>query len=125
MIRPHHRPVTPKSRRRQLAKSEFLLLLGVTVDRWRREVTDNEPGCLPFAQWPGDDPMRSLAHTYDLTPTDLAKVLSELGTEMETRAMRAGYEDTWAREDAPTPTEGPNASPKLAPTPVDGEDQDR
>lgn len=88
--------------RRQLARSELWINLGVTADRWAREVAGTEPGTLPFDQWPADEALRDIATRYDLTPADLVRVLGELGEQCETAAVRAGYERAWIHpEDRP------------------------
>lgn len=86
---------TPKAERRRLAKAELLLALACTAQRWANEVTDQDGRCRPFAEWPPDDPLRTLCRTYDLRPADLGRVLTEIADEVERRAMRAGYDDHW------------------------------
>jgi hypothetical protein len=85
----------PKRQRARLAKAELLLHLACTAERWRREVTDEEPGTLPFADWPPDDPLVELCRRYALAPADLARLLDQIGQEVESRALRAGYEEAW------------------------------
>lgn len=63
-------------------------------DQWRASLEERGGG-LPFDQWPADDPFRQLAHTYGLTPKDLARLLDRLGTSCEARAERSGYAEHW------------------------------
>jgi hypothetical protein len=83
----------PKRRRVQLAKSELLLHLAMTAERWSRECESTQPGVIPFDQWPDDDPLVTLCRTYQLSPADMARACRQIAEETEGRAMRAGYED--------------------------------
>lgn len=70
------------------------------TESWRRDIlgipdADGRLRVIPFDQWPDDDPFRRLCRVYQLSAGDLAKVLTEIGGELEVRAMRAGYEDAW------------------------------
>jgi hypothetical protein len=87
--------VTGKRARARLAKSELLVMLAVQAEQWHKMLLDQQPGILPFAKWPDDDPLRMLCRTYDLSPADLAKLADQIGAEIEHRAERAGYADHW------------------------------
>ena len=82
-----------KRQRTRLAKAELWMDLAMTANQWKQMCGDTEPGTLPFAQWPADDPMVTLARTYDLTCADLARLWDELGDALEARAIRGGYAD--------------------------------
>lgn len=87
---------TPKRERMRLAKAELLLWLAVKAADWAGQV-DDRPGAptRPFAEWSPDDPFRKMAETYALTGADLGRILDRIGDELERRAERAGYAETW------------------------------
>jgi hypothetical protein len=78
-----------------LAKSELLLCLAVSAQRWADEVGDDSSHTRPFAEWDDSDRFRALARTYDLTGPDLADVLARIAEELEARAIRCGYDEHW------------------------------
>jgi hypothetical protein len=90
--------VTAKRERMRLAKAELLLHLAMTTLRWQRCLDGTEPGCLPPSEWPDDDPHILLCRTYRLTTKDLVRICDQLGAELENRAERAGYAETWDHE---------------------------
>ena len=75
--------------------------LACTTERWANEVAGyTADGSLnldtkPFEEWPDSDPLRQLCHTYAVTPTDLARILRGIGSELENSSMRRGYEEAW------------------------------
>lgn len=82
----------------RLARSELLVFLAVKTLHWQQMLdgTDQAKGkVLPVEEWPEDDPFRILCRTYDLKPTDLAKLLHGLGDDLERRAERIGYAEAW------------------------------
>lgn len=88
-------PKVRKAARMRLLKAELLIELASVTLRWANDVSDADTKTIPFAEWPHDDPLRKLADTYDLTGDDLAKILNQLGDELENRADRAGYDEAW------------------------------
>lgn len=84
----------PKPERTRLAYAELWMMLGGVADKWRRAVS-GEPGIAPFEQWPPDDLLRSLAHTYGLNGRDLTLLLDRVGAACEARAVRAGFAEHW------------------------------
>lgn len=86
---------TPKKDRVRLAKAELLMELALRAECWKRQATDQDSAMRPFAEWTPDDPLRAIAITYNLTGEDLGRILDRLGSELEARADRAGYADTW------------------------------
>ncbi len=80
--------VTKRTRTR-LAKAELWLQLATTAENWAGYCALGLDGDPP------DDPLVRLARTYDLTAADLGRLLSRMGAELETRALRAGYDETW------------------------------
>jgi hypothetical protein len=85
-----------KRERTRLAKAEVWMQLATTAQRWSDEVA-NAPTArtIPFAKWPADDPRVELAARYGLSAADLAKLLASVADQVETKAMAAGYEETW------------------------------
>lgn len=78
---------TPKRRRMQLAKSE--IYLGIAASHL---ITDlgklYDDGRAP--EFEG-----GICERYGLDLDDIRRIADQIGTELETRAMRAGYEDAW------------------------------
>lgn len=87
---------TPKRERVRLARSELLVQLATTAERWRKELL-HEEGCGTISpeEWGGDDPFVQLARAYDLSYADLARICDKLGDDFERRALRSGYEEAW------------------------------
>lgn len=81
----------PKAERKRAARAELLLQLSLTADRWARQLRDQDPHLIPFAQWPDDDPLRQVVTSYSLTQEDVAKLADTLAGQLEYRAERAGY----------------------------------
>lgn len=87
----------PKRRRVQLAKSEVWMFLATTAQRWADDVADRGGG-RPFAGWEKEgevDPFHELGRIYGLDQTDLAKLIEDQAAQLEYRAIRAGFEETW------------------------------
>lgn len=97
------RAAAPKRTRKRLARATLLIHLAMTADRWARQISDQEPGVIPFADYPEDDPFVTLCRTYQLKPADLAEVCRFLGAKLERDAVTAGYEDTWDDDTRPAP----------------------
>lgn len=95
---PKPRPIAiavSKRERTRLVKAELLMELAITAERWAKEVEGTDERVRPFAEWPDDDPRKQLCHTYQITPSDLARICRRLGDELENSSMRRGYEDVW------------------------------
>lgn len=86
---------TPKRQRRRLARADLIVELSMTADRWACEVDSTEPKMRPFDEWPDDDPLRTLCRVYGLAPADLAGILRDLSADLEARAERCGYIESW------------------------------
>lgn len=84
-----------KSERMRLAKAELLLSLAMKAQEWADDVSDANSMTKPFEQWPDDDRFKQLAITYGLTGRDLGSILTKLAQQLEDRADRAGYDETW------------------------------
>lgn len=84
-----------KRDRTRLARAELWLHLAMTAERWARYCEDAEPGVIPFAEYPADDPLVTLCRTYDLSPQDLARAARSVAQQAENRAIRGGYEEAW------------------------------
>lgn len=86
----------PKRERMRLAKAELLAHLASTAEGWRADLLHERPAwCSPPEEWPAEEPLVTLARTYDLSFPDLARICDALGDELEARAIRAGYDDHW------------------------------
>jgi hypothetical protein len=85
----------PKRERRRLATAELWLQVAMTVQEWADGVSDARTGWLAFAEWDPEDPLRQLCERYQLSPSDLRKLLEAMADQLEARAVRAGYADAW------------------------------
>lgn len=91
----------PKRKRRKLAKAELYMLAAIWAQGHADEVGykvedgETEDGeervLLPFSLWPEDDPLVEICETYHLSQNDLERLLTDVGQEMENRAVRLGY----------------------------------
>lgn len=88
----------PKRQRQRLAKAELRLKLAVAAHGWQQALLGQAFGLKPPQQWPADDPLVTLARTYDLSFAELARLCDQLGAEMEGAAIRAGYDEHWDEE---------------------------
>lgn len=86
-----------KRERTRLVRAELWLHLACAAERWARliEGEGTEDGAVPFADWPKDDPLVALCRTYELTPADLARACRSVASQAETKAIAAGYDDTF------------------------------
>ena len=91
-----------KPTRRKLAKSEGYMFVACTAQRWADEI-EGKARVLPFEEWPENDPHRTLARTYGLTKEDLVALFTQIGQELENRAIGLGYDDHWD----PLPAQAP------------------
>jgi len=85
-------PRLTKRQRQRLAKAELLMALASTAERWKRELS-GDGGGLPPAEWPAADPFVTLCRLYRLAPADLARLCHQIGGELESRSLRAGYDE--------------------------------
>ncbi len=69
----------PKRLRNRLAKAELLMVLAGAATR----LSDYSSHTLRIAE------------TYGLTETEVDRICDAIGGELETRAMNAGYDQTW------------------------------
>lgn len=86
--------MTRKRERTRLAKAELWMLLASTAERWANDLAGNGP-VRPFEEWGDDDPMVAVARRYQLTPADLARLMGSIADQVETRALKAGFEEHW------------------------------
>lgn len=115
MARLHTTRMTPDRypirERRRLAKAELLMAIAAKAEDWAAEVAnalaprehrdDGYKFLRPFEEWGDDDPLVSMATRYGLDPHELARLLSGIGDELERRAERAGYAETWQDPNPP------------------------
>jgi hypothetical protein len=95
-----------KATRKKLAKSEGYMLVACSAQRWADEIGGKER-MKRFEDWGHDDPFVTLARTYGLTKDDLVKLFTQIGQELEDRALRLGYDQHWDEADfEPAPFRG-------------------
>lgn len=70
-----------KHTRNRLAKAELWMSLATL--------------CEQFLDYCTEELEQRLQSTYDLTEADLRRILSQMGSELENRALRAGYDEIW------------------------------
>lgn len=88
----------PKRERTKRAKAEVWLYLAVSAQRWADDVAD-KGGARPFAEWPDDDPLRTICRELDLTPAELSKIIDGIAQQAEDRAMYYGFGEGPTLED--------------------------
>lgn len=78
---------TPKRHRMQLAKSE--IYIGIAASNLLNDMgKPYNDGRAP--EFEGD-----ICRRYGLDLADIRRIADQIGNELETRAMRAGYEEAW------------------------------
>lgn len=89
---------TPKRKRMQLAKSELWLLVANShaVTSLGEGLNEDGYATMQRGYLPPDG---AIMHRYGLTPEDIQRLAAQIGAELETKAIRAGFEDHWQDED--------------------------